>query len=139
MKTIMKLLVVSFLLTSVIPINAQTAELYQMKINKLKTVKTIGIVLMGASVPIGSFGAYCIIHGNNVYKEEDWSGFLGGLSEIFWGDIFVCLAGVSLVSGTVMTIIGVNKMKQYQSKLDGLKVGAFFTPNHAGLTLTYRF
>jgi hypothetical protein len=38
-----------------------------------------------------------------------------------------------------MIIIGNKKMKEYQSKLDGLKVGAYYTPNHAGLTFTYRF
>jgi len=38
-----------------------------------------------------------------------------------------------------MSAISNKKIKQYQEKLDGLKVSLYCTPKQAGLTLTYRF
>jgi hypothetical protein len=59
--------------------------------------------------------------------------------KIILGYIVACLTGVSLIGGTVMTIIGNKKMKEFKLKQDGLKVGLYCAPNHAGFTVSCRF
>ena len=139
MKSIIPLLL--FLLFFAFPINikAQTADLYQKKINKFESMKTIGITLTAASIPLGALGAYWFFHGDRAMDENEWEGFFNGAAEVIWGTIVSCVAGFALAGGIVMTVFGSKKAKEYQSKLDGLKVGLYGTPGHAGISLTYRF
>ncbi len=139
MKVTIMLSVFSWLMLVSILVNAQEADMYQTKIDNFKTMKTVGIVLIGASVPLGAIGAYMMVDANRKIDEENWGGFFSGTPELFWGFLVACLAGISLAGGTVMTIIGDKKMREYKSKQDGLKVEFYCAPQHAGFTLSYRF
>jgi len=59
--------------------------------------------------------------------------------ELIAGCVLVVVGTGLLAGGTVMHVIGNSKIKQYQEKLEGLKVGLYCTPKQAGLTFTYRF
>jgi hypothetical protein len=63
MKAIIKLLVASFLITLTSTVYAQTEEIYQRKIVHYKSMKTIGIVLIAAAVPVGGIGTYWMVDG----------------------------------------------------------------------------
>ena len=124
-------------MTGAIQVNAQTEDLYKRKIDNFKPMKTIGIALIVAAVPVGALGAYLIADSENT--SDDLEGFIDFTFEYTVGYVFVWVAGASLIAGTVLTIISTSMIKKYQSKLDGLKVETYYTPNHAGFTLTYRF
>jgi hypothetical protein len=137
MKAILKSSVVFFLMVSAISVDAQTEELYQKKIDNFRPMKIIGISLMAASVPMGAIGLSLIADSN--HTSDDLEGFLDSMTEYTTGYVLCVAAGASLIAGTVMTTISTIMIKKYQLKLNGLKVGAYFTPNQAGFTLTYRF
>lgn len=139
MKSIFPILMFSLFLAFPINAKAQTAELYQKKINKYESMRTIGITLTAASIPLGALGAYWFFHGDRTMDEDEWEGFFNGAAEVVLGTIVTFVAGASLAGGITITVIGSKKMKEYQSRLDGLKVGLYGTPGHAGITLTYRF
>jgi hypothetical protein len=135
MKAIIKSLAVLLLLTEVI-VCGQTADFYQNKIKRFKPMKTIGISLMVASVPLGALGTAFIIDSENT--SDDLEGVVEFGGKYIAGYIFLGCAVASIAAGTALTIISSVMMKKYRTKLDSLKVGAYITPNQAGFTLTFR-
>ena len=140
MKAMIKFLVVAFLLTGIIPLHAQTAEMYQRKIDNFKPMKTIGITLMGAAVPVGILGFILTSDsGRRADESDDLGSFLDSMTEYTVGYIFTVAGGAFLIAGATLTTISSVMIKKYRTKLNRLEVGTYISPQHAGVTLTYRF
>ena len=140
MKGNYRVLLLSALMIASIAADAQTsAEFYQKKINKSHSIRNMGIVTAVAGIPAVTIGAYLVHEGDKEIEKNDFGPFFIGMDKLYKGTVLVYLGGAAITGGAVMIIIGNKKKKQYQEKLDGLKVGIYCTPDQAGLTLTFRF
>jgi hypothetical protein len=115
--------------------------LYQSKVEKFKKMRNGGIAMTIGGAVLTAVGIASVsnadwhqetdYNGNQQYTTNDGSAVAG---------MFAIAGGVTLVSGgIVLAIIGNNKMKKYQQKLNGLSFNFKCTPQQKGFVLSYRF
>lgn len=121
--------------------NQNKVTTYSSKVEKFSRMKRTGIglgvggaLLTGAGVALISSAEWETTtnnYGGQTTTTSDSEG-LGGL--------LMVIAGIPLTAtGVVLGIIGNNKAKSYQSKLEGLSINMLYTPDKRGLALSYRF
>ena len=142
MKIVTRVLVVSLLMINAVTVIAQNSIDYQSEFERYlkmqRTGKTLAIV--GASGIVVS-GAWflCVRHNilenwsfDDLFLESRGLGLVGSM-------VLGGISTVVCVSGLIVNSKGKRKSAEYQSKIDNLKIVLYYTPNHAGIALTYRF
>ena len=113
--------------------NAQDSVLYKVKLEKFKTWQHNGKIAMIVGAPAVAIGVGMIVIGTQTSNEN--------LGSVFTpvGSVLTAVGVIALIPGIIFHGIGKSKTREYQIKLDNLKTGFYYTPNHSGFTLTYRF
>lgn len=135
--TFLKILTVSFLMINVISVSAQDATENQNKLETYLEMQRIGKDQMIGGALTMVVGTSCCIYSIAKYHDGTSTNFSGILAIV--GPILNITGNLLLVSGFHKNRDGKRNAEEYQSKLDNLKVGSYYTPNHVGITLTYRF
>ncbi len=137
-----------------IPVFSQTAEpvndqkeVYSGKIKKFKCMKNAGTYMI-----VG--GALAVAGGAVLSSTADWNVAFNGSSNVpnssnndqevelakVIGAVISSAVGAQLIgAGVVLRVLGKHKMRVYQTKMNGLSVNFKYTPQHQGVTLTYKF
>jgi hypothetical protein len=116
-------------------------ELYQHKIETYTSLKKTGITFIGIGGGTTLLGTILLSTaewetetsptGQTSTSTSDGSGVFGAV---------LILVGVpSLITGTVLAIVGNSKTNEYKEKLDRIHVGLNYTPTNKGMKFTYRF
>jgi hypothetical protein len=139
MKALVKLLTLCPVALVALTINAQDTELFQQKIDHYRNHKDIGVVMAVVSIPVTVYAVSVFKDGVNFSYEDhpdnQWQG-----ADLVLAGIVIGVVGIGMLAGGVILYSNGNrKMKQYQTKLNELKAGTYYTPNQFGITLTYRF
>lgn len=137
MKAITMILTASLLMINAVSLIAQDSTNYQSELERFQAMKRSGIGLLVAGVPMATAGISLFIYDRVETPSSSRTSLDNRLSAI------VLVVGLT---GVVFTIIGVHRVingkqgvREYQSKLNNLKVGSYIIPNQAGITLSYRF
>jgi len=138
MRPIITCCIVSVLMISKIAVQAQTAEQYQKKIDHFESMKNTGTIVALIGIPVSIVGI--ITYRSGIKNSESSSDAqLNSFIQIPVGVALMVIGGAGIISGLVLTVMGNSKMYEYQKKLENLQLGTYYTPQHAGFTLTYRF
>lgn len=135
-KIFMLMCLFSFIMITVLNGQQTNQEFLQSKVNKFKTIKNTGLIMItaGTASTIGG-----IISMSNANWEETSDGYYSEDDDALLGLILTSV-GIGLIAGgTTCAIIGNSKIKKYKRQLDALSFSPFITPNKAGLMLTLRF
>jgi hypothetical protein len=146
----MKKCVSIFLLTlaMLVPLCAQVDKqnLYQHKVEVYTKMKNAGWTMTGCGGALIVAGTMMVatLPDDYWYVEEQsyYQGYSNDESDdmkAFAGILSIGL-GVGLVAGGItLASIGTHKVRQYQSKLNGLSLNPIISPDVQGLSLVYRF
>ncbi|MBN1413906.1 MAG: hypothetical protein JW973_02295 [Bacteroidales bacterium] len=116
---------------------AQDSTLYKVKIERYKSMQRSGRGLLIAGGTTVAVGAITSGIGWGVVPQENSDDMAYTIGYIGVG---VAVAGIFLmVPGIILNSVGKNKVREYQIRLNDLRPSFYYTPQHAGFTLTYRF
>jgi hypothetical protein len=133
MKTIF---VVLFTLVTLNSLYSQNELEYKIKLERFKSMEHTGKVLTIIGIPCTIIGTASVITGYAIWDNVSYT-----TSDVllYGGYIVGGLGALSLINGIIFKSIGHRKANEYQMRLDNLKISSYCTPNHIGLTLTYKF
>ena len=142
MKIVTRVLVVSLIMINEFAVIAQDSADYQSELEKYLKMQRTGrtLVIVGASgIAVSGVWFLCWRHNylenwsfDDLFLESKGFGLVGSM-------VLGGISTVVCVSGLIVNNKGKRKSADYQSKLNSLKIEPYYTPNHAGFTLTYRF
>jgi hypothetical protein len=132
--TIRTSVLLSLLIISVHSFAQADSTVFKVKIDQYQRIKRAGsiVAITGAAVDAVGVGLLIAGHSAHTRGESDDDYVLSG---------YVAL-GVGLataVTGLVFRGIGNRKITEYRIKLNDVRTGFYFTPQHSGIVLTYRF
>jgi hypothetical protein len=130
------------LITVNIPLSGQSdLQLrYQKKVSHYNQMKRMGGSLIICGSVFTVTGTILTIRGGNRLSSDDYSDpVIKDIVGLEVGIVFLALGIAMDASGITLNIIGNQKSKQYQSKLNNLKMGVICNPNMQGISLVYRF
>jgi hypothetical protein len=146
----MKKYVTLFLLTlaMLVPLYAQVDKqnLYQHKVEVYTKMKNAGwtmtgfgggLIITGTILVATLPGGYWYDYDDTYYSSDNSEP--GDDVKAFAGILSIGLGVGLLAGGITLGSIGTHKVRQYQSKLNGLSLNPIITPDVQGLSLVYRF
>ena len=135
MKTLKFMITLCILLCIIFSVSAQDdATLYKIKIDRYQTMQYNSKIVMiygAAAITTVGLGLRIAALGYPENKSDD---------NITTASYVLMGAGVvAVIPGLIFHNIGKRKSKEYQMKLDSIKTGFYYTPEHSGILLTYTF
>ena len=138
MKPILAYFTTACLMLFSITVHAQNAALYQNKIDHYHSLKNTGSIVMLCGIPVGIAGGIILADGLKEYNDP-LGDELASYVEIPAGAIIVALGSAAFIGGLILNINSNKKMIEYQEKLKNMKLGAYYSPRSAGISLRYTF
>lgn len=140
----LKQVIFSVILFATLSVNSfgqiDNKQLYEQKVHSFTKMKRTGVSLTVAGVASTILG---IVMVSNAEWETQSSSYGSSTTSndpnAIVGSLLIG-AGVGLtVPGVILGVIGNNKSKEYNEKLQRLNVGINYKPNNKGLVFSYRF
>jgi hypothetical protein len=141
--TVTLFLVAILLMCSSLAYAQQDSTIYKVKLEKFKAKEHNGkiITLVGAgAVVVGGIAA--IIGNKTVTKPLGDNGTItGARSEVLlYGGLGLAGAGlIAIIPGSINWSVGKKKAREYQIRLEDIRMGFYFHPDHVGVKLAFKF
>jgi len=113
---------------------------YQKKVSHYGQMKKMGSsLIVCGSVFVVTGTVLAVRAGNRLNSAEYFGSELKSFVALEVGVVFLVLGIAMDAAGITLNIIGNQKSKQYQNKLQNLKLGVICNPDMQGVSLVYRF
>jgi len=123
-----------FLFLSATGFSQADSTIYKIKIDQYQSWQKTGKILTISGAGVVAVGAGLRIYASTYADKGKSDDTIVGASYAIIG-----IGVATIVNGLIFGGIGKRKSHDYQIKLDDLRTGFYYTPNHAGIMLTYRF
>jgi hypothetical protein len=106
---------------------------YKIKIENYKSLKRTGIIVTITGATIAAAGGVVRILGATLPERESDDAYCTA------GYILMGVGVAAMIPGLILHGVGKSKVREYQMRLDNIRTGFYFSPDHSGITLTYNF
>jgi hypothetical protein len=125
---------IGLMIFSAVLFSQADSTIYKVKIDQYQRWQRAGSITMisGAAIELAGIGLVAYGFKASSEGESDDPYVIPGYA----------LMGVGLataVTGLIFRGIGKRKVTEYKIKLNDVRAGFYYTPNHSGIVLTYRF
>ena len=123
-----------FLIVSTSVFSQSDSTLYKVKLDRYQSWQRTGKILTISGAGVMAVGAGLRIYATTYADKGKSDDTIVGASYAIIG-----IGVATMINGLIFNGIGKRKTKEYQIRLNDVKTGFYYTPEHSGLVLTYRF
>ncbi|MCU0371276.1 MAG: hypothetical protein MUC31_07670 [Bacteroidales bacterium] len=110
------------------------STVYKLKIEQYQAWQKTGKILAISGAGVAGVGAGLRIYATTYYDKGKSDDAIVGASYAIMG-----IGVAAMINGLIFNGIGKRKTREYRIKLDDLRTQFYYTPEHSGIMLTYRF